>query len=320
MRKFLTAAVAALGMAFAAPAAVEAAAHGWKPAGPIKMLIAFRAGGGADTQARLIAEELEARHGWKIIPEQVTGKGGANMAVALKDMPNDGTAIGMVVTETFAYNMISAKRQAYTQADFTPLTTTAGFQMGVVALTSKGWKTWDDVIAAAKGGQDIRFGVMSPKLGDLAYMLGKEAGVEFNIVSVKGGKGVMNGLNAGDLDIGFGAGVQTKAVLAGDMVNLASAMTKRLNISPDAPTLAELGIDLNADGYFMFAAPAGLPAEARTALATAIGDIVQDPTTQAHEILTKGFGGVTVIQGAELEAVLAKDLEASRALLEAASQ
>ena len=45
MRKFLTAAVAALGMAFAAPAAVEAAAHGWKPAGPIKMLIAFRAGG-----------------------------------------------------------------------------------------------------------------------------------------------------------------------------------------------------------------------------------------------------------------------------------
>ena len=34
------------------------------------MMIAFKAGGGADTQARMIAEELEARHGWKIISEQ----------------------------------------------------------------------------------------------------------------------------------------------------------------------------------------------------------------------------------------------------------
>ena len=31
----------------------------WKPSGPITMMIAFAAGGGADTQARMIAEELE---------------------------------------------------------------------------------------------------------------------------------------------------------------------------------------------------------------------------------------------------------------------
>ena len=30
----------------------------WTPPGPIKLMIAFRAGGGADTQARLIAEAL----------------------------------------------------------------------------------------------------------------------------------------------------------------------------------------------------------------------------------------------------------------------
>ena len=309
-----------LAAAFALAAATAPVQADWTPPGPIKMLIAFKAGGGTDTQARLIAEELEKRHGWKVIPEQLTGKGGAVLAAAMKDMPNDGSVIGIFVTETLGYNMIAGKNQAFEQSDFTPITTTASFQMGLVSLTSKGWKTVDDMVAAAKGGEELRFGAMSPKLADMAYLIGKHYGIDWNIVSVKGGKGVMNGLNAGDLDIGFGAGVQTKAVLAGDMVNLASAMTKRLNISPDAPTLAELGIDLNADGYFMFAAPAGLPAEARTAMANAIGEIVQDPTTQAHEILTKGFGGVTVIQGAELEAVLAKDLEASRALLEAASQ
>ncbi len=58
----------------------------WKPSGPITMMIAFAAGGGADTQARMIAEEPEKRHGWKIIPEQVTGGGGAKLAAKMKGM------------------------------------------------------------------------------------------------------------------------------------------------------------------------------------------------------------------------------------------
>jgi tripartite-type tricarboxylate transporter receptor subunit TctC len=317
MKKLLLAGAVALGsLAFS----VAAMAADWTPPGPIKMLIAFKAGGGTDTQARLIAEELEKRHGWKIQPEQLTGKGGAVLAAAMKDMPNDGSVIGIFVTETLGYNMIAGKNQAYEQSDFTPITTTASFQMGIVALTSKGWKTWDDVLATAKGGETLRFGAMSPKLADIAYLVGKHYGIDWNIVSVKGGKGVMNGLNAGDLDIGWGAGVQSKAVKAGDMVNLVSGLSKRLTVSPDAPTLEELGIDLNADGYFMFAAPAGLPDNARETLANAISEIVEDESTKAHEILTKGFGGVVVINGDDLDAVLAKDLENSKALLKAASE
>ena len=297
-----------------------AAAADWTPPGPIKMMIAFKAGGGADTQARMIAEELETRHGWKIIPEQVTGKGGAVLARALKDEPADGTSIGILVTESLGYNMLAAKDAGYTQADFTALTTTAGFQMGVVALTSKGWKTFDAMIAAAKGGQEIRFGAMSPRLADLAYLLGKAQGVGFNIVMVTGGKGVMNGLNAGDLDAGWGAGIQNKAVVAGDMVNLASGLSSKLVVSPDAPTMAELGVDFNADGYFMFAAPDGIPDAAREALSSAIAAVVMDEGTKAGGFIRKAFGGPVVIQGAELTALLAADEAASAALMQAASE
>ena len=311
-----------LAAALAAAATVShlAAAADWTPPGPIKMMIAFKAGGGADTQARMIAEELEARHGWKIIPEQVTGKGGAVLARALKDEPADGTAIGILVTESLAYNMLAAKNAGYTQADFSPLTTTAGFQMGVVALTSMGWKTFDEMIAAAKGGQEIRFGAMSPRLADLAYLLGKAHGVGFNIVMVKGGKGVMNGLNAGDLDAGWGAGIQARAVLAGDMVNLASGLSSKLVVSPDAPTMAELGVDFNADGYFMFAAPDGIPDAAREALSSAIAAVVMDEGTKAGGFIRKAFGGPVTIQGAELTALLAADEAASAALMQAASE
>jgi len=292
----------------------------WNPSGPIKLMIGFKAGGGADTQARLVAEELQARYGWKLIPEQVTGKGGLNLLKSLKKSPNDGTVIGMIVSEALGYNLVVAKKSGVKLNDFTPLTTTAGFQMGIVAKTSKGWKTFLDVVKAAKGGQDIRFGVMSPKLADIAYLTGKANGVEFNIVSSKGGKGVMNGLNAGDIDVGFVAGIQAKAVAAGDMVNLASALSEPLKQSPDAPLLKDLGVEYNADGYFMFVAPAALPDEARRKISESIAKIVMDPSTKAGGFVKKAFGEATTLRGADLDQFLNGQVKSAKALLKAASE
>ncbi|WP_406644987.1 tripartite tricarboxylate transporter substrate-binding protein [Aliisedimentitalea scapharcae] len=315
MKRMIKSGIAALSVAVMATGAWAA---DWTPPGPIKLMIGFRAGGGADTQARLIAEELEARLGWKFIPEQVTGKGGLNLANTLKNAPNDGTAIGLAVTETFGYNMAAANA-GMTPDDFTGLTTTAGFQMGVVAQTAKGWTSFDEMVAAAKGGQDIRFGVMSPKLADLAYLLGKAQGVDFNIVSVKGGKGVMNGVNAGDLDVGFMAGIQAKGVDSGDLVNLASAMTTPLTQSPDAPTFADLGVGFAADGHFVFVGPADMPDDARSAISQAIADVVSDDTTKAGGLIKKVFGGAATITGDDLTALLAKDFSEAEALMDAAS-
>lgn len=316
MKNILKAGIAALGLAVIATTTMAAQ---WVPPGPIKLMIAFRAGGGADTQARLIAEALETKLGWKFIPEQVTGKGGVNLLAALKDQPNDGTAIGMVVTESLGYNLVAANA-GITLADFTGISTTAGFQMGIVSLSTKGWKTFDDVVAAAKGGQEIRFGVMSPRLADLAYLLGKAQGIKLNIVSVKGGKAVMNGVNAGDLDVGFMAGIQGKGVAAGDLVNLASGLSTPLKQTPDAPTLANLGVSYNSDGYFVFVGPAGMPAEAREALASAIASIAADENTKAGGIIKKAFGGAATITGQELSTLLAKGYDETAALLAAAAE
>lgn len=317
MFQWLKTGAAALGIV--AATALGAAAEDWKPAGPVKLMIAFAAGGGADTQARLIAEELEATLGWSFIPEQVTGKGGLNLAAAMKSEANDGTVIGMAVTETLGYNM-AASNSGMTPADFTPITTTAGFQMGVVARSDKGWNTMSDVVAAAKSGQDIRFGVMSPRLADLAYLLGKAQGVDFNIISVKGGKAVMNGVNAGDMDIGFMAGIQAKGVAAGDLVNLASALKAPLVQTPDAPTFADLGVEFSADGYFMFMGPAGMPDDARAALANAIKGVVENPETKAGGLIKKAFGGASVMMGGDLASMVASDYASAGDLLKAASE
>lgn len=316
MKKLMTAVVAAFGLL---ASTFPAMADEWTPPGPIKLMIAFAAGGGADTQARLIAEELESRTGWQFIPEQVTGKGGLNLLKAMKDEPNDGTVVGMIVAESLGYSLYTAKA-GLTPADFTPITTTAGAQMGVVALSSKGWKDMNDVIAAAKAGEQIRFGTMGVRLGDLAYLLGKAQGVEFNIITVRGGKAVMNGVNAGDMDIGFMAGIQNKGVAAGDLVNLASAMSEPLKQTPDAPLLSDLGLNYNGDAFFMLAGPGGMPDEARDALATAIAGVVTDESTKAGALIKRAFGGARIIQGDELSALVQKGYDESEQLLNEASQ
>lgn len=295
---------------------VASLAEGWAPTGPIKLAIAFRAGGGADTQGRLIAEQIQADTGWEIIPEQITGKGGINALVALKDMPADGTAIALVVTESLGYNMAAAKGAGLSPSDFAGLTTTAGFQMGVVAKSDKGWATMADALAAAKGGDALRFGAMSPRLADLAFLLGEAQGVEFNIIEVRGGKAVMDGVTAGDMDLGFMAGIQSKGVAAGDLVNLASALSAPLKQTPDAPTFADLGVPFNADGYFVFVAPAGLPEDARTALTDAI--VKASGAGKAGAMIGKAFGGTVNITGAELDAMMQADYDGAGALMEAA--
>ncbi len=316
MKRTLIAAATALATS---TAATTGFAENWEPPGPIKLMIGFTAGGGADTQARLIAEELEARHGWNIVPEQVTGKGGLNLMLAIKDEPNDGSVIGIIVTETLGYNMRAADA-GITPTDFTPITTTAGFQMGIVSQSSKGWSDFNDLIAAAKGGEEIRFGTMSPKLSDIAYLLGVANDIEFNIVQVRGGRAVMDGVNAGDLDVGFMAGIQTNGVAAGDLVNLASALSTPLEQSPEAPLVRDLGVEFNSDGYFLFLGPAGMPTEARDALASAIGSIVSDESTKAGALMKRAFGGSAIIAGDELDDLIVNGYESAGKLLQAASE
>lgn len=289
---------------------------GWEPNGPIKLIIAFRAGGGADTSGRLIAEGIQDAKGWEIIPEQITGKGGVNALVALRDMPNDGSAIALVVTESLGYNAVSARDAEIEPSQYVGLTTTAGFQMGIVAKTEMGWNDIGDAINAVKAGEELRFGAMSPKLADLAFLLGDANGIEFNIIEVTGGRAVMDGVVAGDMDLGFMAGIQAGGVASGELVNLASALSVPLKQSPEAPTMADYGLEFNADGYFVIVAPAGLPDDARMALTEAI--IEASNSGKAAEMISAAFGGTVNITGEKLDALLQNDFDAAGALIEAA--
>ena len=290
----------------------------WEPEGRITLIIGFASGTNGDTQARQIADELERRHGWKIVPRRIIGDGGAMLVERMKQGPNDGTLIAMVPTKTFGYSMVANADAGYIQADITTLTTTSALQTGIVALASRNWDDLGDVIAAARSGQNVRFGTMSPKLADLAFLIGDANGIEFNIIEVETAREVVKGVNGGDMDIGFMDGTQTKGVLSGDLVNLASAHSTPLQISPNAPRISEYGVEFTADGYFMFIGPAGMPPDTRDALTSAIANIVTDRRSKTNKFITKTYGSAVVISGHDLDSILVNEAVEAERLLSAA--
>ncbi|WP_371229892.1 Bug family tripartite tricarboxylate transporter substrate binding protein [Roseovarius sp. 2305UL8-3] len=291
-----------------------AAVADWAPSGPIKLLIGFGAGGGTDTQARLLATEIEGRHGWRIIPENVAGAGGAVMAAGMKDAPADGLTIGLAIDTTFSYGTIN--NDSIALEDFTYITTTAASQFGVLARADSGWKTLADVQAAAQAGEKIVWTNVSPLTQLASEVVAKHLGIEVNHVNGSGGKAGVNALVAQDANLAWAGGAQRGLVAAGEIVILASAESESLVQNPDGETLADVGIPQTFGFKFTLAAPAGLPDEARDAIADAVVGIITDDSTETAQFIAKQYPpAAVVLTGDELSNYLSSQKGVYESLL-----
>ncbi|SDI00407.1 tripartite tricarboxylate transporter substrate-binding protein [Alloyangia pacifica] len=292
----------------------------WEPSGQVTMMIGFNAGGGADSLARMLAEGLNSRFGWNVVPENVPGRGGAAMNEALKDEPADGLAIGVTVSQSLTYDPQVAMTPTFELDDFDYLSSLTGSQVGIVARADRGWSTLGDVIEAAKSGEDITFASITQKFSDGTYVIGKRNGVEFTSVNAEGGRGGLNAVMADDVDIAWVGGAQASSVLSGDVVNIASGEEAALQVSPDAPLLTEYDVPYTFGVKFMVIAPAGLPEDVKTTYMTAISELLNDPESQLAQLTVKGFSGPDLVQGDALRADIDARYAEAAALIEDAGQ
>ncbi len=316
-RKFaILSTTAAFGAAALGALAAQPAAAAW-PEKPITMVVGFKAGGGADTLGRIVANAIEKKHGWKIIVKNRAGAGGGVMAKSLKTAPKDGYTIGMAVGDPFAFNPVLNPKIGYTHEDFVYLGSIASFQMAVLAMKDKGWNTLADAMKAAKKKGSITFGSMAPRLHAMAKMIGRHYCVDVKVVPARGGRGVMNQLLGGHVDLGWGAGIQGRYVDAGKMAILASAIDQPLQQDPSKKTLVALGMPLlDASGYFLLAAPKGVPDEMVRKMTAAIKEAVAEPKV-ADLVGKRMFLKVDYKTPAQLATQVASLTKASRAILAA---
>ena len=244
-------------------AALPAAAQNW-PTKPVKLVVPFPPGGSVDPLARLVGARLSDALGQQFIVENKPGASGSIGTAFVAKSPADGYTFA-VVFDTHGVNPALIPNMPFdTVKDLAPVMLVGTAPMAIATAPSKPYKTFADVVRAAKAKPDtLSYGsVGSGSLGHLAMTLVQQAG-GFKLVHIpyKGGGPMSADAIGGQLDLGVGSvAVLAQHVRGGKLRGLAVTGEKRSGTMPEVPTLIEQGFaGFSAYAWWGIFAPAGTP-------------------------------------------------------------
>jgi tripartite-type tricarboxylate transporter receptor subunit TctC len=270
----------ALVLALAAAASLPAFAQSTFPTKPIKLVIAFPAGGPTDITMRQLAANASKILGQTVIVENKPGAGGTLPAQALQISQPDGYTVAQIPLGVF--------RLAYTTKvgwdpikDISYVINVTGYAFGIVVPADSPFKTWQDFVAYAKANPGkLTYGstgtLTSPHL--TTERIAQQAGIELQHVPYKGSADLMLATISGQLMAAADSTGFAPQVEAGKLRVLNTWGAKRLAKFPDAPTLKELGIDIVQNSPFGIGAPKGTPPEVVKKLHDAFKQAMEEPS------------------------------------------
>ena len=237
-------------------------AQAWPSKQPIKLVAVFPPGGSVDQVARILAGPLSQQLGQSVIVENKGGASGSIGTASVLNAPADGYTFA-VVFDTHGVNQSLIPNLPYdSKKDLLPLVLVGTSAMMLTTHASTEYKTFADVVAAAKAKKNVSFGTIGN--GSLAHLamalLAKNGNMEFNHVPFKGGGPLMNDAIAGHIPLSMATVFLNKPHLDSKRLRpLVVTSAKRVADFPDVPTVAE-------SGYPGFEAPAwwALLASAKT--------------------------------------------------------
>jgi tripartite-type tricarboxylate transporter receptor subunit TctC len=246
-------------LAFAAPAA----AQDW-PTKPVTFVVPFPPGGSVDPLARLLSAKLTDALKQQFIVENKPGASGSiGTAFVAKSRPDGYTFV--VVFDTHAVNPSLIPGMPFdTAKDLAPVMLVGTAPMAITTQPAKPYKTFADVIAAAKARPDtISFGsIGNGSLGHLTMILVQQAaGITLVHVPYKGGGPMITDAIGGQIDLGVASVAAVGPhVKNGKLRAIAVTGDKRSASMPEVPALAEQGFKgFSALAWWGIFAPAGLP-------------------------------------------------------------
>ena len=274
-------------------ASLPATAQNAWPARPIRLVVPFVAGGGADVAARLIASRLQERLGQQIV---VDNKPGGNTLIGVQDLlraPADGYTLLWSIDQTFVLNPSLYDRLPYNpRKDFTPVALVVNGPNAVIARTGTGsLSDVHDLVRRAKADPGKLNVGAAAILSQIALEeFNRSAGIQTTRVPFKGSAEVAQATIAGDVDAAFdGVAPYVQFVQSGRAKVLAVTSAQRFSGMPKVPTLEELGykgIDLSV--WFGIVGPAGMPPEITQRVAEGVEWAVRQPEV-VEKLLVFGF-------------------------------
>ena len=258
-----------------------AAAQAWPAKQPIKFVAVFPPGGSVDQVARILAQAMSQQLGQSVIVENRGGASGAIGTAAVAQSAPDGYTFA-VVFDTHGVNPSLNPHLPYdTKKDLTPLVLVGTSPMVLATHVNSEYKTFKDVVDAAKAKKNVSFGSISNgSLGHLAMaLLGKEANVEWTHVPYKGGGPLMSDAISGHVPLSIASVFVTKPHIdSGRMRPLAVTTSKRAADLPNVPTVAENGYPgFEAPAWWAVLAPAKTPPEIVKRMNEELNKVLKNP-------------------------------------------
>jgi tripartite-type tricarboxylate transporter receptor subunit TctC len=281
-RQFLHLATAA---AACAGAATLASAQAY-PSRPLRWVVGFPPGGGADTVARIMAPWLAERLGQQVIIENRPGAS-TNIAVqAVVNAPPDGYTLLFYGASSVVNTSIFENLPFNILRDIAPVSGLVAFPMVLVAHPSVPAKTVAELIAYAKANPgkvtmaSFGTGSASHLAGELFKMM---AGVNMVHVPYRGGAPMMTDLVGGQVQVGFDVMVTTLPhIHTGALRALGVAGSSRFDMLPDVPTIAETVPGYEARTWAGVGVPKDTPPEIIARLDREISAGLATPTIKAR--------------------------------------
>ena len=234
------------------------------PAKPVKFIVPFPPGGSTDPMARMIGVKLGESLGQQFLVENKPGAAGSIGAAFTAKSPPDGYTF-LFVFDTHAVNPSLIPNLPFdTTKDLAPVTLIGTAPMAIATNASKPYKSFGDVVAAAKAKPDtVTIGsIGNGSLGHLTMILVQQAaGIKLVHVPYKGGGPMTQDALGGQVDLAIGSvAVLTPHVKGGKLRAIAVTGDKRSHAMPDVPALAEQGFrGFSALAWWAIFAPAGTP-------------------------------------------------------------
>ena len=242
-----------------------AAASPW-PSQPVKLIVPFAAGGSTDALARLLARKLQEACGQPFVVDNRAGANGNLGAAAVAAAAADGYTLMLSTTGPLSINKLLYRATPFNPlTDFSAISLLADVPLLLASHPTLPVRNLRQLIAYLKahpGKVDYSTGG-NGSMGHLAAMLLQRAtGTSMVHVPYKGSSGALNDLLAGVVSLSFDlVPTYLQQISAGKLHALAVLGPERTVSLPDVPTLRELGIDVNATGWYGVVGPKALPAD-----------------------------------------------------------
>lgn len=235
------------------------------PNKPIRLIVAFPAGGSTDIVGRVVAQKLSERLGQAIVVENRGGAGGTIGTDAAAKAAPDGYTLTLGTTSTMAVAPGAYSKLGYDSVkSFSPISLVAVTPYLLVVNPELPAKTLAELVALAKS-QPGKLNFASAGNGSTTQlameMLNDVTGMKMTHVPYKGNADADLAILSNQVQVLFGS---MPALLQHAKQNklraLAVGTAKRSPALPDVPTVAELGYPgFEAALWLGVLAPAGTP-------------------------------------------------------------